>query len=102
MTLLAFLFRIIPDILSQRLSGDPFSIRAIGRDRFRYREGDHSIIFHAELFMGQPERRIYVSSLKQWDAPFENELIADAQKRIIIERISRFFKMREISYEVVS
>lgn len=102
MSLFVFLLRILPDFLGQRLSGNPVSIRIIGRDRFRYSENNRVMIFHAELLMGRPERRIYASSVKQWDAPFENELITDAQRRIIIERIYRYFEVRGISHEVVS
>ena len=81
--------------LIDRLTGrklnidDNRSLERLGRDEYKYRDGNRALVLQIEMLTGKPERLLYSSTIKQWLPPHENEPIDPAQRREIAERISR-------------
>ena len=78
---------------------DVATIRPTGRDTYAYAEGDHCITVYVEVLMGQPERRIHASSASKWMPPFDGEEITAAKRRMILDRLRRYFEGRGVSCE---
>jgi hypothetical protein len=72
----------------------------IGRDEFRYFEGDRSLDLQIDLLKGKPDRLLYPETIVQWRPPHQNEPI-DAEKRAEIARtIAQFLNDTGESTEI--
>jgi hypothetical protein len=67
---------------------DNRSLVRLGRDEYKYCDGDHELILQIEMLTGKPNRLLYSSTIKQWLPPHESEPIDSMQRREIAERIS--------------
>ena len=76
------------------------SIERIGRDEYKYVEGDHVLMFQAEMLSGSPRRVIYVRTIKNWLPPFEIEKITEQKRTAILEKVCKYFDVKGISYTV--
>src|ERR1044071_10068759 len=65
------------------------SLARLGRDEYKYRDGDHELTLQIEMLTGKPELLLYSSTIKQWLPPHENESIDAVQRREIAEQIRR-------------
>lgn len=76
------------------------SMERIGRDEYKYIEGNHALTLQVEMLSGTPSRVIYSRTIKKWLPPHESEAISDAKKKEILERICKYFEINRISYTV--
>jgi hypothetical protein len=65
------------------------SLVRLGRDEYKYCDGDHALVLQIEMLTGKPDHLLYSSTIKRWLPPHENEAIGSTQRREIAERISR-------------
>jgi hypothetical protein len=99
------MFRKICEIF-QRLTGreltidDNLSLVRLGRDEYKYSEGDHALVLQIEMLTGTPERLLYSSTIKHWLPPHENEPISSMRRREIAERISRCLEKAGYTVEI--
>jgi hypothetical protein len=76
------------------------SMERLGRDEYKYVEGDHALKLQVEMLSGDPRRVIYSRTIKNWLPPFENEGITEQKRREILERVCKYFDANGISYTV--
>jgi hypothetical protein len=76
------------------------SMERVGRDEYRYVEGDHVLTLQIEMLSGEPRRVIYSRTIKKWLPPHDNEVISDEKRKQIVEKISQYFEMNGVSYVV--
>jgi hypothetical protein len=76
------------------------SIERLGRDEYKYIEGDHALTVQIEMLSGSPKRIIYPSTIKRWMAPYEGELITEAKRKEIVSKICKHFENNGITYTV--
>jgi hypothetical protein len=69
----------------------------LGRDEYKYVEGERSLILQIDMLMREPKRMIYSSTIKRWMPPYQNEEITEADRRRIASKIADFFSRRRIS-----
>jgi Immunity protein 74 len=99
------MFRKIREVFD-RLTGrelnidDQRSLVRLGRDEYKYCDGDHALVLQIEMLTGKPERLLYSSTIKQWLPPHENEPIGSMQRREIAERISRCLEKAGYTVEI--
>jgi hypothetical protein len=74
----------------------------LGRDQFKYREGDHEMHVTAELTAGTPARVVYASSVKRWLPPHDGETISEDKKAAILKKVVQYFMNNEITYRIVN
>lgn len=79
---------------------DVSSMERIGRDEYKYIEGDHALTLQVEMLSGTPRRVIYSRTIKKWLPPHDNEAISDEKRKEILERICKYFEINRISYTV--
>jgi predicted transglutaminase-like protease len=72
----------------------------LGRDEYKYCEGDHALILQVEMLNGKPNRLIYSSTIKKWLPPHEDEAIEATRQREIAERIAALFEENGYSVEI--
>ena len=75
-------------------------IRIVGRDQFRYINGDYKTTIYAELGTGKVKRLIYSGSIIKWEPPHSGETITSEEKKRIIDCLCRNFKKRNITYRI--
>jgi len=81
------------------IDGDRSLVR-LGRDEYKYCEGNHALVLQIEMLTGKPERLLYSSTIKQWLPPHENDPIDSIQRREIAERISRCLEKAGLTVEI--
>jgi Immunity protein 74 len=79
---------------------DVSSMERLGRDEYKYIEGDHALTLQIEMLSGTPKRVIYSRTIKKWMPPHDNEAISDEKRKQILERICKYFEINRISYTV--
>jgi hypothetical protein len=72
----------------------------LGRDEYKYIEGDHALTVQVEMLSGTPSRVIYERTIKKWLPPHEHEIIGEEKRKEILEKIRRYFEINGISYIV--
>jgi Immunity protein 74 len=60
----------------------------IGRDEYKYVEGEKKLVVYIEMGMGSQPFRLYCSSIDRWLPPHENEEISDVERQRIASRIA--------------
>lgn len=76
------------------------SIERLGRDEYKYIEGDHALTLQIDMLSGTPKRVIYSRTIKKWLPPNDKEAISDDKRKEIVERICKYFEMNGVSYIV--
>ena len=66
----------------------------LGRDEYKYIDGDRSLIAFIELLSGKPERAIHLSSIDKWLPPHEGERITEEERQQIANKIARALTRR--------
>lgn len=79
---------------------DVSSMERLGRDEYKYIEGDHALTLQIEMLSGNPKRLIYSRTIKIWLPPFDNEPITEEKRKKILEKICKYFEINNISYIV--
>jgi len=79
---------------------DVSSMERLGRDEYKYIEGDHALTVQVEMLSGTPSRVIYERTIKKWLPPHEHEIIGEEKRKAILEKIRRYFEINGISYIV--
>jgi hypothetical protein len=72
----------------------------LGRDEYKYCDGDRALVLQIEILTGKPERFLYSSTINQWLPPHDNEPIGPTQRREIAERISRCLETAGYTIEI--
>ena len=67
------------------------SVTSYLRENVEYQLGDHVMKISGEL-LGPSQRGVYASSIKKWDAPYENEVVSDEEKRDILRTIIEYWE----------
>jgi hypothetical protein len=76
------------------------SIERLGRDEYKYVEGDHALVLQVEMLSGTPRRVIYSRTIRKWLPPHDMEDIADQKKEEILQKVCKYFEINNISYTV--
>jgi len=76
------------------------SMQRLGRDEYKYIEGDHALTVQIEMLSGTPSRVIYERTIKMWLPPHHNEKIDDEKRKAILKKIRTYFEINGISYIV--
>jgi immunity protein 74 of polymorphic toxin system len=76
------------------------SMERLGRDEYKYIEGDHALTVQVEMLSGTPSRVIYERTIKTWLPPYDHEKIDDERRKAILQKICRYFEINGISYVV--
>ena len=69
----------------------------LGRDEYKYLEGERSLVLQIDMLIGEPRRVIYSSTIKRWLPPHDNEEVTVEDKHRIAAKIAEFFVRRGIS-----
>ncbi len=64
----------------------------LGRDEYKYCDGDHCLLLQIDLLKGQPNRVVYSSTIETWLPPHDSEPIESGQRKEIADRIGRFLE----------
>jgi hypothetical protein len=76
------------------------SMERLGRDEYKYIEGDRALRVQIEMLTGAPKRVIYSATIKNWMPPNDNEVITEDKRKEIVAKICKYFEMNNISYTV--
>ena len=76
------------------------SVERLGRDEYKYIEGDRALILQIEMLSGTPQRVIYSRTIKNWLPPHDKEEITDQTRKDILEKLCKYFELNRISYTV--
>jgi hypothetical protein len=79
---------------------DVSSMERLGRDEYKYIEGDHALTLQVDMLSGTPRRVIYSRTIKNWLPPYDSEVISDEKRKQILEKICKYFEINHISYTV--
>jgi|SRR6185312_11997777 hypothetical protein len=79
---------------------DRSSMERLGRDEYKYIEGDHALTVQVEMLSGSPSRLIYEETIKKWLPPHDHETIDEAKRKEILKKVCRYFDINGISYIV--
>jgi hypothetical protein len=72
----------------------------LGRDEYKYCEGDHALILQIEMLTGKPDLLLYSSTIKSWLPPYEHEAIDPQRRREIAERIANYLEKSGRTVEI--
>jgi hypothetical protein len=76
------------------------SMERLGRDEYKYIEGDHALTLQVEMLSGTPSRVIYSRTIKNWMPPYDKEHITEEKKKEIVTKICKYFEINNVSYTV--
>jgi hypothetical protein len=79
---------------------DTCKLVRIGRDEYKYSDGDHALVLQIDMLTEEPNRLLYSSTIKRWLPPHENEAIEAAQRREIAEKIGRGLEKAGYTVEI--
>jgi immunity protein 74 of polymorphic toxin system len=79
---------------------DISSVERLGRDEYKYIEGDRALTVQIEMLSGTPARVIYSRTIKNWMPPHDTEVITEDKRKEIVTKICKYFEMNDISYTV--
>jgi hypothetical protein len=86
--------------LGKNLPDDCRKLVRLGRDEYKYCDGDHALVLQIEMLTGKPDRLLCSSTIKQWLPPHENEAIDPTQRREIAEWIGRSLEKAGYTVEI--
>jgi Immunity protein 74 len=72
----------------------------LGRDEYRYIEGEHSLILQIDMLKGVPNRLIYSSTIERWLPPHRDEAISEEDRQRIATKIAGFLTSQGFSVKV--
>ena len=79
---------------------DVSSMERVGRDEYKYIEGDRALMVQIEMLSGTPKRVLYSRTIKNWMPPYDRENITEEKKKEIVGKICKYFEINKISYTV--
>jgi hypothetical protein len=79
---------------------DDRSLMRLGRDEYKYCDGDRELVLQIEMLTGKSERLLYSSTIKKWSPPHENEPLGSTERREIAEWISRCLEKAGYTVEI--
>ena len=72
----------------------------LGRDEYKYVEGDRSVIVFIEMLTGVPNKLIHSDSIDKWLPPHHDEKISEEQRQKIAKKISTFLAGKSYSVKI--
>jgi hypothetical protein len=81
-------------------SEDGYSVEILGRTQLLYREGEKSILIDAEG-LAEPAFLIYQDSITRWLPPHDREIISDAAREKIIERVRSALQFYGVEVQII-
>ena len=72
----------------------------LGRDEYKYIEGDHALTLQVEMLSGTPSRVIYSRTIKNWMSPYDKEKITEEKRKEIVKKICKYFEINNTTYTV--
>ncbi len=82
------------------VSDEGFSVRAVGRSALEYREGKKKVRIDAEMLIRPSGFVIYPGSLRCWAPPYDDMVIDEAKRAVIVDNIRRAFRSEGFEVEV--
>ncbi len=76
---------------------DTSELIRIGRDEYKYVEGERSLVLQIDMAVGKSGKRIYPTTIKRWLPPYQDEKITEADRHRIANKIANFFARQGIS-----
>jgi hypothetical protein len=92
--------RLLKKFRTTKQIDDASSMERLGRDEYKYIEGDHALTVQIEMLSGTPSRVIYERTIKKWLPPHDHEIIDEEKRKEIVKKIRRYFEINGISYTV--
>ena len=71
--------------------GKKYKIKIHGRAGLTYKEGKKAVSINSEMLFGEYNMVIYKGSIKQWNPPFDKEILTGEDKERIINNIKEDF-----------
>jgi len=72
----------------------------LGRDEYKYVEGERSLVLQIDMGRGVPNRLLYSSTIKRWLPPHQNETISEEDRKRIAAKIANFLTGQGYSVKV--
>ena len=72
----------------------------LGRDEYRFVEGDRSVLVFIEMLRGTPNRLIQLSSIEHWLPPHEDQEIGKEEQQRIADKIANFLAGQGYKVEI--
>jgi Immunity protein 74 len=69
-----------------------FSVKVLGRNGMRYREGRKSVWMNSEVLSKPRAMLLYKNSIKNWESPDDQVQLNDDERNRIVENIKRAFE----------
>jgi hypothetical protein len=79
---------------------DSSQLIKLGRDEYKYVEGDRSLVLQIDMGIGQPSRLLYSSTIKGWLPPHQDEKISEEDRQRIAGKIAKFLVSQGESVKV--
>ena len=101
-TMLSRLWRLLIQLgigRETRIDGSS-QLKALGRDEYKYIEGERSLILQIDMLRGKPNRLLYSSTIKRWLPPYQDEAISEQDRQRIATKIANFLTSQGYSVKV--
>ena len=72
----------------------------LGRDEYKYIEGERSLVLQIDMGIGVPNRLLYSSTIKRWLPPHQDETITEEDRQRIASKIANFLVSQGYSVKV--
>ena len=92
--------RLLKNLRTIKQIDEESSMERLGRDEYKYIEGNHALTVQIEMLSGIPKRVIYERTIKKWLPPHDHEIIDEEKRKVILKKICRYFEINGISYMV--
>jgi hypothetical protein len=79
---------------------DSSELKVLGRDEYKYIEGERSLILQIDLLRGVPNRLLYSSTIERWLPPHQDETISEEDRKRIAAKIANFLTGQGYSVKV--
>ena len=79
---------------------DSSQLIMLGRDEYKYIEGERSLVLQIEMLRGVPNRLLYSSTIKRWLPPHQDERISEEDRQRIATKIANFLVSQGYSVKV--
>jgi len=82
-------------------SNDGYSVEVLGLVGVLYVEGSKSVHIDSEVLHGTSGLVIYKGSIRNWDSPYDNEIIDERKRDAIVENIRCAFRFRGFEIAII-
>jgi hypothetical protein len=74
----------------ETLIDDVSQLVRVGRDEYKYLEGERSLLVQIDMLRGKPSKMLYSSTIGPWLPPHQDEPVTEADRSRIANKIADF------------